>query len=317
MSHQRSTRVVFGIIILYDYTEEQLTEIFKEVGPVVSFRLVFDRESGKPRGYGFCEYQDAETAASAVRNLNSYEVGGRELRVDYADNDKEDNHDNNNNNNNNSINNNSNRVNNNSGNNNFQHDDNRKNFNNRTNNMQNTSQNVQQNQNQNQQNQSIVENIQNTVNMLPQRELLELMSQIKTLIETNPVAARNLLTMNPQLSYAVFQALLTLNIVDPNVIQRILQVHMNDSNASMQNQQMSQQNQMSNMTQNQGMNNQNMNMNAVNKTLSQFNGGDMLQEQQKQLLMQVMSLTPDQLSSLPPDQRENIMALKAQIMGNS
>jgi len=45
--------------------------------------------------------------------------------------------------------------------------------------MQNTQQNVPlQNQNQ-QQNQSIVESIQNTVNMLPQRELLELMAQIK------------------------------------------------------------------------------------------------------------------------------------------
>jgi len=52
--------------------------------------------------------------------------------------------------------------------------------------MQNTPQNVQQNQNQNQQqNQSIVENIQNTVNMLPQRELLELMSQIKVMIKQN------------------------------------------------------------------------------------------------------------------------------------
>ncbi|CAG8750743.1 23421_t:CDS:2, partial [Dentiscutata erythropus] len=44
-------------------------------------------ESGRPRGYGFCEYHDAETAASAVRNLNNVEVGGRQLRVDYADGD--------------------------------------------------------------------------------------------------------------------------------------------------------------------------------------------------------------------------------------
>ncbi|KAG4083098.1 hypothetical protein H8356DRAFT_1750932 [Neocallimastix lanati (nom. inval.)] len=311
MSHQRSTRVVFVGNIPYDYTEEQLTEVFKEVGPVVSFRLVFDRESGKPRGYGFCEYQDAETAASAVRNLNSYEVGGRELRVDYADNDKDDNHDNRGNNSNNNSNNSNN---NNTGNNNFQHDDNRKNFNNRTNNIQNTLQNNNsQNQQQNQQNQSIVDSIQNTVNMLPQRELLELMSQIKTLVETNPVAARNFLMMNPQFSYAIFQALLTLNIVDPNVIQRILQVHMNDSNASMQNPQMQQQ-----QNQNMNMNNQSMNMSSIKQqSNSQFNGGDMLPEQQKQLLMQVMNLTQDQINSLPPDQRENILALKAQIMGSS
>jgi cleavage stimulation factor subunit 2 len=70
--------------IPYDATEEQLVEVFQEVGPVVSFRyspsinsydflitifrLVFDRDTGKPKGYGFCEYRDAETALSAMRN---------------------------------------------------------------------------------------------------------------------------------------------------------------------------------------------------------------------------------------------------------
>nr|CAG8588957.1 12780_t:CDS:10 [Entrophospora candida] len=73
--------------IPYDLTEEQITEVFKEVGPIVSFRLVFDKENGRPRGYGFCEYYDPETAESAVRNLNNVEIGGRQLKVDYADND--------------------------------------------------------------------------------------------------------------------------------------------------------------------------------------------------------------------------------------
>lgn len=54
------------------------------MGPVLSFKLVFDRETGKPKGYGFCEYKDQETALSAMRNLNGYEIGGRSLRVDNA-----------------------------------------------------------------------------------------------------------------------------------------------------------------------------------------------------------------------------------------
>lgn len=45
---------------------------------------MFDRETGKPKGYGFCEYRDQETALSAMRNLNGYEIGGRNLRVDNA-----------------------------------------------------------------------------------------------------------------------------------------------------------------------------------------------------------------------------------------
>lgn len=79
------SRVVFVGNIPYDMAEEQLISIFSEVGPVVGFRLVFDRDTGKPKGYGFCEFHDPETAASAVRNLNDVDVGGRSLRIDWAD----------------------------------------------------------------------------------------------------------------------------------------------------------------------------------------------------------------------------------------
>lgn len=46
--------------------------------------MVFDRDTGRSKGYGFAEYIDAETAASAVRNLDNYEIMGRKLRVDYS-----------------------------------------------------------------------------------------------------------------------------------------------------------------------------------------------------------------------------------------
>ncbi|XP_055825248.1 cleavage stimulating factor 64 [Solanum dulcamara] len=81
-------RCVFVGNIPYDATEEQLIQICEEVGPVVSFRLVIDRETGKPKGYGFCEYKDEETSLSARRNLQGYEINGRQLRVDFAENDK-------------------------------------------------------------------------------------------------------------------------------------------------------------------------------------------------------------------------------------
>ncbi|KAI0037082.1 hypothetical protein K488DRAFT_75631 [Vararia minispora EC-137] len=81
------SKVVFVGNVPYNYGEEQLIEVFKSVGQVVGFRLVFDRDTGKPKGYGFCEFADHETAQSAVRNLNSVEVGGRPLRIDLADSD--------------------------------------------------------------------------------------------------------------------------------------------------------------------------------------------------------------------------------------
>lgn len=81
-------RCVFVGNIPYDATEEQLVQICEEVGPVVNFRLVIDRETNKPKGYGFCEYKDEETALSARRNLHGYDINGRQLRVDFAENDK-------------------------------------------------------------------------------------------------------------------------------------------------------------------------------------------------------------------------------------
>jgi cleavage stimulation factor subunit 2 len=50
----------------------------------VSFRLVYDKETGRPKGFGFAEFADADAAASAVRNLNDYEVMGRKLKVDWS-----------------------------------------------------------------------------------------------------------------------------------------------------------------------------------------------------------------------------------------
>ncbi|KAJ7216641.1 hypothetical protein GGX14DRAFT_605644 [Mycena pura] len=81
------SKVVFVGNVPYNMGEEALIDVFKSVGQVVGFRLVFDRDTGKPKGYGFCEFADHETALSAVRNLNNTDVGGRPLRIDLADSD--------------------------------------------------------------------------------------------------------------------------------------------------------------------------------------------------------------------------------------
>ncbi|KAI9807129.1 MAG: hypothetical protein M1825_005846 [Sarcosagium campestre] len=83
-SDNKSSRVVFVGNIPYGLTEEEIVHIFSKVGTVVSFRLVYDRDTGKPKGFGFAEYADADSAASAVRNLNDYDTMNRKLRVDYS-----------------------------------------------------------------------------------------------------------------------------------------------------------------------------------------------------------------------------------------
>lgn len=84
-SSRNPEHTVFVGNIPYGVTEEMLTEIFSEVGPVKYFRLVTDRETGRQKGFGFCEYYDKDTAQSAIRNLGGHEVNGRHLRVDCTD----------------------------------------------------------------------------------------------------------------------------------------------------------------------------------------------------------------------------------------
>ncbi|CAJ0941642.1 unnamed protein product, partial [Mesorhabditis belari] len=79
---ERGLRSVFVRNISHKVTEDHLRQIFQKIGPVIS--LVTDRESGKPKGFGFCEFVDQPTAELAIRNLNGYEIGGRNLRVNSA-----------------------------------------------------------------------------------------------------------------------------------------------------------------------------------------------------------------------------------------
>lgn len=83
-----SSRRIFVGNIPYDATEQQVKALCEEVGPVVTFRMVTDKDTGKPKGFGFCEYRDEATAFSALRNLQDCELNGRRLKVNFAANDK-------------------------------------------------------------------------------------------------------------------------------------------------------------------------------------------------------------------------------------
>ena len=83
-AQDKAKRSVFVGNIPYEATEETLYGIFGEIGPVKGLRLVTDKETGKPKGYGFVEYNDPSTAQSAIRNLAGREIHGRNLRVDSA-----------------------------------------------------------------------------------------------------------------------------------------------------------------------------------------------------------------------------------------
>lgn len=149
------------------------------------YRLVFDRESGKPKGYGFCEYKDQETALSAMRNLNGYEIGGRTLRVDNACTEKS-----------------------------------RMEMQQLLQGPQ-----VENPYGEHCDAEQAPEIITKTVASLPPEQMYELMKQMKACIQNNPAEARQMLLLNPQLAYALLQSMVVMRIVDPQTAVVRTKIH--------------------------------------------------------------------------------------------
>ena len=68
----------------FNTTESQLRELFATHGEVSSASLVTDRETGRPRGFGFVEFPNAEHAKAAIAGLNGKNIDGRDLTVNEA-----------------------------------------------------------------------------------------------------------------------------------------------------------------------------------------------------------------------------------------
>jgi len=68
----------------YDSTEGRLRQAFEAYGEVTSVNVITDRETGRPRGFGFVEMATEEAAQAAVAGLNGTSVDGREIRVSEA-----------------------------------------------------------------------------------------------------------------------------------------------------------------------------------------------------------------------------------------
>ncbi|KAI5380178.1 hypothetical protein J4E82_001253 [Alternaria postmessia] len=188
-------------------TEELIIETLGRVGQVLNFRLVYDKETGRPKGFGFAEFADADAAASAVRNLNDYDLMGRKLRVDWSNESG-------------------------SG----------------DNAPSNRDQNAQPTMGMNGQqpaapapaqpsstlgplppgvelppNLTCPDAISRTLSTLPPDQLLDILSQMKGLVMTDPAKATELLRQAPQLAYAIFQSLLLLQLVDPQILTSLVE----------------------------------------------------------------------------------------------
>ncbi|QSS61406.1 hypothetical protein I7I51_03580 [Histoplasma capsulatum] len=202
MPPERFGKSVFLGNIPYNLTEEQVKDILSSAGTVTKFRLMINPETGKPKGYGFADFADADAAASAVRNLNDYEIMGRKIRVDWPHNNEKD-----------SV---------------------------PPDYPQQPQMGIMQGmQGQDQSQASALpplppgtelppnltcpNAISQTLASLPAPQLLDVITQMKSLVMADPARATELLRQAPHLAYAIFQALLLMNLVDYSVLGSVVQ----------------------------------------------------------------------------------------------
>jgi cold-inducible RNA-binding protein len=68
----------------FNTTENQVQDTFAAHGTVLEVNLLMDRETGKPRGFGFVTMSTAEEAQAAIAALQGASVDGRDLTVNVA-----------------------------------------------------------------------------------------------------------------------------------------------------------------------------------------------------------------------------------------
>jgi cleavage stimulation factor subunit 2 len=264
---QTNSRSVFVGNIPYEATEEQIQEIFAQVGPVVSFRLVFDRDTGKPKGYGFVEYRDSQTALSAMRNLNGYEINARALRVYFAEMEKD--------------------------------------------------------QNQpggggggggggtNMQN-----DISKVLEGMSNSQLYEIMVQMKGLIQKKPEQAQQLLQNHPHLAYALLNAQVLLGVISPHDAQQLhLAAQQQPGQVNNNNNNMGNSFQIPAFIPQPYMQPQAMPFMPVNLIQQPVNTPNVdifanLDGDKKELLDQILKLTPEQIESFPPQEQAQMIQLR-------
>lgn len=69
----------------FSATDAEVEALFAQHGAVASVALINDRETGRPRGFGFVEMSEDADADKAMAALDGFEMGGRPLRVNPAE----------------------------------------------------------------------------------------------------------------------------------------------------------------------------------------------------------------------------------------
>ena len=70
--------------LAYSVSNQDLQDLFSQVGQVQSATVVADKFSGQSKGFGFVEMTSAEEASNAIKQFNDTELKGRNIKVNEA-----------------------------------------------------------------------------------------------------------------------------------------------------------------------------------------------------------------------------------------
>lgn len=68
----------------YEFSDQELSEVFAQFGEVVSAKIILDRETGRSKGFGFVTMSNDEEANAAVAAMDGAEIAGRPAKVNSA-----------------------------------------------------------------------------------------------------------------------------------------------------------------------------------------------------------------------------------------
>ncbi len=68
----------------WDTNDDGLHEAFAQFGEISEAKVICDRDSGRSRGFGFVTFNDDEAADKAIAAMNGFQLDGRPIRVDVA-----------------------------------------------------------------------------------------------------------------------------------------------------------------------------------------------------------------------------------------
>ncbi|SRR5579871_3055329 len=83
MWEQTRVRIYVGSLP-YQTTDQDLVDLFGQVGEVVSATVIMDRDTGRSKGFGFVEMSNDQEARSAIDRLNGSALGNRTIVVNEA-----------------------------------------------------------------------------------------------------------------------------------------------------------------------------------------------------------------------------------------